>query len=132
MIISGGRRSYRKITCAARGPSCAPARAKLSRQKLQQARKSGAAKKAVTEQKRSIKRIPQAGPAHKDVNIGDINLVVHFSCERSSDMASDVNNRVLGRRGARTLSNQELNTVTGGTIKVTPLPSGEVDILADT
>jgi hypothetical protein len=103
------------------------------RQKLQQARKSvGPQKRPSPSKKRSITRIPQAVPAHKDANIGGFDLVVQFSCERNSDMTSDVDNRVLGRRGARTLSDHELSTVTGGTIKVTHLPNGEVDILADT
>ena len=48
-------------------------------------------------------------------------------------MANDVDNRVLGRKGARTLSDQELLMVTGasGTILITHLPNGLADVLAD-
>jgi hypothetical protein len=48
-------------------------------------------------------------------------------------MTNDVDNRVLGRKGARTLSDQELQMVTGtgGTLKITHLPNGLADVLAD-
>lgn len=48
-------------------------------------------------------------------------------------MTNDMDNRVLGRKGARMLSEQELLMVTGsgGTIKVTHLPNGLADVLAD-
>jgi hypothetical protein len=48
-------------------------------------------------------------------------------------MTNDVDNRVLGRKGARTLSNQELLMVAGGrgTILITHLPNGLADVLAD-
>lgn len=48
-------------------------------------------------------------------------------------MTNDVDNRVLGRKGARMLSNQELLMVTGGngTILITHLPNGLADVLAD-
>jgi hypothetical protein len=50
------------------------------------------------------------------------------------DMTHDVDNRVLGRKGARTLSSEEVLMVVGasGTLKTTHLPNGEVDVLADT
>jgi len=40
--------------------------------------------------------------------------------------------RVLGRIHARELSDQELSVVKGGTLKISHLPNGEVDVLADT
>ncbi len=48
-------------------------------------------------------------------------------------MTNDVDNRVLGRKGARTLSDQEMLMVGGGsgTLKLSHLPNGEVDVLAD-
>ena len=48
-------------------------------------------------------------------------------------MTNDVNNRVLGRKGARMLSNEEVLMVGGGsgTLKFSHLPNGEVDVLAD-
>ena len=46
-------------------------------------------------------------------------------------MTNEVNNRVLSRKGARTLSNQELSRVAAGTLKITRLPNGEIVILAD-
>jgi hypothetical protein len=46
-------------------------------------------------------------------------------------MANDLDNRVLVRKGARTLSNQELLMVTGGTTLITHLPNGLADVLAD-
>lgn len=48
-------------------------------------------------------------------------------------MTNDVDNRVLGRKGARTLSNQELLMVAGGsgTLLITHLPNGLADVLAD-
>jgi len=48
-------------------------------------------------------------------------------------MTNEVDNRVLGRKGARTLSNQEVLMVTGGsgTLKITHLPNGLADVLAD-
>ena len=49
-------------------------------------------------------------------------------------MTNDVDNRVLGRQGARMLSNREMLMVAGGsgTLKISHLPNGEVDVLADT
>jgi hypothetical protein len=48
-------------------------------------------------------------------------------------MTNEIDNRVLGRKGARTLSDQELLMVTGskGTILITHLPNGLADVLAD-
>ncbi len=48
-------------------------------------------------------------------------------------MTNEIDNRVLGRKGARTLSNEEVLQVGGGsgTIKLTHLPNGEGDVLAD-
>lgn len=48
-------------------------------------------------------------------------------------MTNDLGNRVLGRKGARTLSNEELLIVGGGsgTLKITHLPNGLADTLAD-
>ena len=48
-------------------------------------------------------------------------------------MTNDVDNRVLGRKGARMLSNEELLQVPGGsgTLKITHLPNGLADVLAD-
>jgi hypothetical protein len=48
-------------------------------------------------------------------------------------MTNEVDNRVLGRKGARMLSNQEVLRVTGGsgTLKITHLPNGLADVLAD-
>lgn len=48
-------------------------------------------------------------------------------------MTHDVDNRVLGRKGARILSDQEMLMVGGGsgTLKISHLPNGEVDTLAD-
>lgn len=53
--------------------------------------------------------------------------------ERMSVMANDIDNRVLGRKGARTLTDQEMLMVTGtsGTILITHLPNGLADVLAD-
>ena len=47
-------------------------------------------------------------------------------------MENERGNRVLGRIHARELSHQELPMVAGGTIKISHLPNGEVDVLADT
>ena len=49
-------------------------------------------------------------------------------------MTNEIDNRVLSRKGARTLSDQELQMVngTGGTLKITHLPNGLADVLADT
>ena len=46
-------------------------------------------------------------------------------------MTNEVDNRVLGRKGARTLSNEELLMVAGGTKAITHLPHGLADVLAD-
>jgi hypothetical protein len=48
-------------------------------------------------------------------------------------MTSEVDNRVLGRKGARMLSNQEVLIVIGGsgTLKITHFPNGFADVLAD-
>ena len=46
-------------------------------------------------------------------------------------MTNEANNRVLSRKGARTLLNQELSRVAAGTLKITHLPNGEVVIIAD-
>ncbi len=48
-------------------------------------------------------------------------------------MTNDKDNRVLGRKGARTLSDQEMLQVGGGsgTLKITHLPNGLADVLAD-
>lgn len=56
-----------------------------------------------------------------------------MAAERTNDMTNDVDNRVLGRKGARTLSNEEMLMVGGGsgTLKLSHLPNGEVDVLAD-
>lgn len=49
-------------------------------------------------------------------------------------MTNEMDHRVLGRKGARMLSDQEVLMVTGakGTILVTHLPNGLADVLADT
>lgn len=47
-------------------------------------------------------------------------------------MKNERDNRVLGRIHARELSHQELPMVAGGTIKISHLLNGEVDVLADT
>jgi hypothetical protein len=56
-----------------------------------------------------------------------------MAAERANDMTNDVDNRVLGRKGARTISEQELLQVAGGsgTLKITHLPNGLADVLAD-
>ena len=56
-----------------------------------------------------------------------------MAAERTHDMTNDTDNRVLGRKGARTLSDQEMLQVTGGsgTLKITHLPNGLADVLAD-
>jgi len=46
-------------------------------------------------------------------------------------MKNGVDNRVLVRKGARTLSNQEISMVAAGTLKITRLPNGEIVIIAD-
>ncbi|HET9183830.1 MAG TPA: hypothetical protein VFP59_16995 [Candidatus Angelobacter sp.] len=46
-------------------------------------------------------------------------------------MTSESNNRVLGRAGARTLSDEELSRVSGGTIVITQNPTGHPDVLGD-
>ncbi|HET8889241.1 MAG TPA: hypothetical protein VFQ41_10085 [Candidatus Angelobacter sp.] len=48
-------------------------------------------------------------------------------------MTNNADNRVLGRKGARTLSNEELLMVGAGsgTLKITHLPNGLADTLAD-
>lgn len=48
-------------------------------------------------------------------------------------MTNNIDNRVLGRKGARMLSNEEVLMVGGGsgTLKISHLPNGEVDTLAD-
>jgi hypothetical protein len=54
------------------------------------------------------------------------------SSERIHFMTNDLDNRVLGRQGARMLSNEEVDAVSGaGTLKISHLPNGEVDVLAD-
>jgi hypothetical protein len=47
-------------------------------------------------------------------------------------MTKQLDNRVLGRKGARTLSDQELLKVSGGTVVITHLPNGHPDVLGDT
>jgi hypothetical protein len=56
-----------------------------------------------------------------------------MAAERTNDMTNDIDNRVLGRKGARTLSDQEMLMVAGasGTLKITHLPNGLADVLAD-
>ncbi len=56
-----------------------------------------------------------------------------MAAERTNDMTNEVDNRVLNRKGARTLSNEEMLMVGGGTetLKFSHLPNGEVDVLAD-
>ena len=56
-----------------------------------------------------------------------------LAAERTHDMTNDKDNRVLGRKGARTLSDQEMLQVGGGsgTLKITHLPNGLADVLAD-
>jgi hypothetical protein len=56
-----------------------------------------------------------------------------MAAERTHDMTNDIDNRVLGRKGARTLTNEELLQVPGGsgTLKITHLPNGVADTLAD-
>ncbi len=56
-----------------------------------------------------------------------------MAAERTNDMTNNVDNRVLGRKGARTISEQELLQVAGGsgTLKITHLPNGLADVLAD-
>jgi hypothetical protein len=56
-----------------------------------------------------------------------------MAAERTHDMTNDIDNRVLGRKGARMLSNEEVLQVPGGsgTLKISHLPNGEVDVLAD-
>jgi hypothetical protein len=53
--------------------------------------------------------------------------------KRTNDMTNEIDNRVLGRKGARMLSNEEVLNVGGGsgTLKFSHLPNGEVDVLAD-
>jgi hypothetical protein len=48
-------------------------------------------------------------------------------------MTNNVDNRVLGRKGARVLSDEEMRVVAAaaGTLKISHLPNGEVDVLAD-
>lgn len=46
-------------------------------------------------------------------------------------MTNDLDNRVLGRKGARMLSDKEVDVVSAGTLKISHLPNGEVDVLAD-
>lgn len=47
-------------------------------------------------------------------------------------MTNEKDNRVLNRKGARILSNEEVLKVTGsGTLKISHLPNGIVDTLAD-
>jgi hypothetical protein len=53
-------------------------------------------------------------------------------CQRRLNMKNERDNRVLGRIHARELSDQELTMVAGGTTKISHLPNGEVDVLADT
>lgn len=49
-------------------------------------------------------------------------------------MTNNVDSRVLGRKGAKMLSNEEMQVVAAGagTLKISHLPIGEVDVLADT
>lgn len=47
-------------------------------------------------------------------------------------MTKQSENRVLGRKGARNLSNEELQRVAGGTIVITQFPTGHPDTLGDT
>jgi hypothetical protein len=56
-----------------------------------------------------------------------------MAAERTNYMTNDVDNRVLSRKGARTLSDQEMLMVAGGsgTLKITHLPNGLADVLAD-
>lgn len=56
-----------------------------------------------------------------------------MTAERTNEMTNEVDNRVLNRKGARTLSNEEMLMVGGGTetLKFSHLPNGEVDVLAD-
>jgi hypothetical protein len=48
-------------------------------------------------------------------------------------MTNEVDNRVLNRKGARILSDEEMLRVGGGsgTLKITHLPNGLADTLAD-
>lgn len=47
-------------------------------------------------------------------------------------MTNDLDNRVLSRKGARVLSDEETRVVSAaGTLKVTRLPNGEIVIIAD-
>jgi hypothetical protein len=53
------------------------------------------------------------------------------SLRKDRDMINNVDNRVLGRKGARMLSNEEMQVVAAGTLKISHLPNGEVDVLGD-
>ena len=49
-------------------------------------------------------------------------------------MTNDIDNRVLGRKGARMLSDEEISMVSAGTLKISHLPppnGGQIDTLAD-
>ena len=47
-------------------------------------------------------------------------------------MTNQSENRVLGRKGSRNLSSEELQKVSGGTIVITQFPTGHPDTLGDT
>jgi hypothetical protein len=49
-------------------------------------------------------------------------------------MTNDLDNRVLSRKGARILSDEEMSVVSAGTLKISHLPppnGNQVDVLAD-
>ena len=55
-----------------------------------------------------------------------------LSSEGTNDMKNEADNRVLNRQGARMLSDEEVLKVCGsGTLKISHLPNGIVDTLAD-
>jgi hypothetical protein len=51
--------------------------------------------------------------------------------QRRLNMKNERDNRILGRVHARELSAHEQGMVTGGTLKITRLPNGEIVIIAD-
>lgn len=53
------------------------------------------------------------------------------SWRKDRDMTNNIDNRVLGRKGARMLSTEEVQVVAAGTLKISHLPNGEVVIIAD-
>ena len=55
-----------------------------------------------------------------------------LSPRKDRDMTDHSDNRVLGRKGARNLCNDELQKVSGGTIVITQFPTGHPDTLGDT